>query len=218
MRQFCAANILRHIPGLRGVAKRVQTPLELFKLFFTNEMVDMIVRYTNDCIQPVLERFAPVLENGKSLYFHLVDHNDIKAFFGILHLRSAFHLNMRNTRNLWFHESVHDMFAAAMSWNRFCFICKFITFDGKRTCNDRWKNDKYAYMRELFEKMNVQNAKRRFPSPLLAIDETLYPYRGATGFKQYNPNKPAKYGLNPRRFLKKQQSFMSPELTSTLSI
>ena len=45
------------------------------------------------------------------------------------------------------------------------------------------------------QKMNVQNAKRRFPSPLLAIDETLYPYRGAIGFKQYKPNKRAKYGL-----------------------
>ena len=50
-------------------------------------------------------------------------------------------------------------------------------------------------MRELFKKMNVQNAKRRFPSPLLAIDETLYPSRGAIGFKQYNPNKRVKYGL-----------------------
>ena len=43
--------------------------------------------------------------------------------------------------------------------------------------------------------MNVQNVKYRFPSPLLAIDETLYPYRGAIGFKQYNLNKPANYGL-----------------------
>ena len=90
MRQCCAANILRHIPGPRGVAKRVQTPLESFKLFFTNEMVDMIVRYTNDYIQPVLESFAAVLENGKNLYFRLVDHIDIKAFFEILYLRSAF--------------------------------------------------------------------------------------------------------------------------------
>ena len=50
-------------------------------------------------------------------------------------------------------------------------------------------------MRELFEKMNVQNAKRWFPLPLLAINETLYPYHGAIDFKQYNPNKPVKYGL-----------------------
>ena len=118
-------------------------------------MVDMIVRYTNDCIQPVLERIAPVLENGKSLYFRLIEHIDIKAFFGILYLCSAFHLNMRNTPDLQFHESAHDIFVAAVSWNRFHFICKFITFGYKPTFNYRWKNDKYAYMRELFKKMNM---------------------------------------------------------------
>ena len=141
LRQFCASNILKHIPGPQGVAKRVQTFLESFKLFFTNEMQDMIVRYTSDCIQLVLKRFAPVLQNGKSLYFRLVDHIDIKVFFGILYLRSAFHSNMRNIRDLRFHESAHDIFAAAMSWNRFHFICKFITLmisqhatiDGKMT-------------------------------------------------------------------------------------
>ena len=34
----------------------------------------------------------------------------------------------------------------------------------------------------------------RCPSALLAVDETLYPYRGHIGFKQHNPQKPAKYG------------------------
>ena len=33
------------------------------------------------------------------------------------------------------------------------------------------------------------------PSPNLGVDETLYPYRGSTGIKQHNPNKPAKNGL-----------------------
>ena len=35
----------------------------------------------------------------------------------------------------------------------------------------------------------------RYLSALLTIDETLHPYCGYTGFKQYNPNKLAKYGL-----------------------
>ena len=43
--------------------------------------------------------------------------------------------------------------------------------------------------------MNERNAGITHPSLLLAIDEKLYPYRGDIGFKQYNPNKPAKYGL-----------------------
>ena len=38
----------------------------------------------------------------------------------------------------------------------------------------------------------------RYPSSYLAIDET-YPYCGRIGIKQYNPSKPAKYGLLYRR-------------------
>ena len=33
------------------------------------------------------------------------------------------------------------------------------------------------------------------PGDYLTIDETLYPTRGAFAFRQYNPNKPAKYGV-----------------------
>ena len=42
--------------------------------------------------------------------------------------------------------------------------------------------------------MNGKNARWRNPSELLALDETLYPYRGTIGFKQYNLSKPTKYG------------------------
>ena len=34
-----------------------------------------------------------------------------------------------------------------------------------------------------------------FVLPNLAIDESLYLYRGRIRIKQYNPSKPAKYGL-----------------------
>ena len=50
-------------------------------------------------------------------------------------------------------------------------------------------------MRELFELTNVGTVKCRYPTPMLSVDETLYPYHGTTGFKQDNPNKPVKYGL-----------------------
>ena len=57
------------------------------------------------------------------------------------------------------------------------------------------ENDKFACMREIFEAMNSRNASMRCPSAFLAVHETLYPYRSHTGFKQYNPQKPVKYGL-----------------------
>ena len=33
------------------------------------------------------------------------------------------------------------------------------------------------------------------PTPYVNVDTTLHPYHGRTGMKQYNPSKPAKYGL-----------------------
>ena len=50
-------------------------------------------------------------------------------------------------------------------------------------------------MRELVDNMNQKNVRMRHPSLLLAIRETLYWYLLQIGFKQYNPNKPAWYGL-----------------------
>ena len=82
-----------------------------------------------------------------------------------------------------------------MSLNRFSFITRFIQFDDRSTREERKMYDKFACFRDFFEKANENNAKWRYPSPYLAIDETLYPYRGQIGFKQYNPSKPVKYSL-----------------------
>ena len=112
-----------------------------------------------------------------------------------MYLRAAFRLNILDREVIWNHESAQDVIGATMLLHRFKFICCLIIFDHKETRNDRWKTDKFACMRKLFEDMNERNARMRHPSALLAIDETLFPYHSHIGFKQYNPNKPAKYGL-----------------------
>ena len=50
-------------------------------------------------------------------------------------------------------------------------------------------------MRELFEDCNTRFGKMLVPEDYLSLDETLYPMRTQIAFKQYNPNKPAKYGM-----------------------
>ena len=50
--------------------------------------------------------------------------------------------------------------------------------------------------------MNERNARMKHLFSLLAIDKTLYSYRGHSEFKQWNPNKTAKYGCNTLHLLK----------------
>ena len=61
-RQNEAPNILKHAPGPRGAVKRVQTPLDAFKSFFTCKVGVMIVKNTNNSMRPVLKRFTSVVE------------------------------------------------------------------------------------------------------------------------------------------------------------
>ena len=43
LRSRSAENILKNVPGLRGTANYVETPIESFRLFFTDEMVNNFV-------------------------------------------------------------------------------------------------------------------------------------------------------------------------------
>ena len=159
-------------------------------------------------MQPVIDKFScPLDDSTKYSHVKLVDRVDIEASIGILYLRAAFRLNILYREVIWNHESAHDIIGATMLLHRVKFICYLITFydEEARTRKDPWKTDKFTCMRELFEDMNERNARMRHPSPLLAIDETLYPYHGHIGVKQYNPNKPSKYGL----FLPKSLRFFN---------
>ena len=49
------------------------------------------------------------------------------------------------------------------------------------------------------------------PDDYIAIDETLYPTRGAISFKTYNKDKTAKYGLNFRSFGSSRRPYYIPE-------
>ena len=103
-------------------------------------MINNIVKYTNQNIKPAMERFVDVFdESNKYTHFRLVDSNEILEYIGLLYLRGALNVNLRNTRDSWFHKNSNDLFAATMLWNRFHFISKFITFDNKATRDDLWK-------------------------------------------------------------------------------
>ena len=84
-----------------------------------------------------MKKFGDVLhESDKYTHFRLVDSNGILAYNGLLYLRGALNVNLQNTHDLQFYENTNDLFAVTMSWNRFHFISKFITFDNKATRDD----------------------------------------------------------------------------------
>ena len=124
-----------------------------------------------------------------------MDLTELRAFIGIFYLRGANKKNLSLARDVFCHETSPEIFQATMGYHRYYFLVSFISFDDRATRAERFKSDKYACYRVVFESLNKRNAKLRVPSEYLTIDETLFPYRGRIGLKNYNPSKPARYGL-----------------------
>ena len=92
----------------------------------------------------------------------------------------------------------HPIFSASIGFNRLVFIKGIISFDDANTRQERWRTDRFAAFREIFEEFNKFCANNMSPDDYIAIDETLYPTRGGISSKTYNKDKPAKYSLNVR--------------------
>ena len=128
---------------------------------------------------------------------YATDEVEIRGLIGLLYYRAMFSQNLESIVHLFDedNESGHPVFGATMSRSRFAFLLGRLSFDDKTTRAERWQHDRFAAMRSIFEKFNLNCSKHMNPPEYLAIDETLYPSRGKIAFKQYNPMKPAKYGL-----------------------
>ena len=125
-----------------------------------------------------------------TLHFWLTSLIELKAYFGILDVRHALHLNKIDSDIVWYHGSSNPLFVCAMKRKRLS-----TQFDDVDTRSAPWKNDKFACFRHCFEQINNRFLALRLPFQHTAIDETLYPYRGSINFKQYNPSKPGRHGL-----------------------
>lgn len=114
------------------------------------------------------------------------DATEIKAFFGLMYLRSAEGKSLRCLKQIWNKKRGRPEFRATMSLQRFRFLSSHIRFDDKSTREERRKTDKFCLYRDIFEEFFGNCNLIMAPEVYLTIDETLFPLRGRFAFKQYN--------------------------------
>ncbi|KAK9704463.1 Transposase IS4 [Popillia japonica] len=82
-----------------------------------------------------------------------------------------------------------------MCEKRFSLLLQCLRFDYQQSRATRREVDKLAAIRGVFE-MFVENSLAIYvPVEYVTIDEKLETFRGRYSFRQYIPNKPAKYGI-----------------------
>ena len=177
-------------------ARSCKTPREVFDLFITRSMVDTVVQSTNKRIQETINKLGDALEDDDTKPFvRTTDAEEIYALFGLFYFRGLLGVNLKAVHRLFPDRYGHPVFGGTMSRNRFSFLSGHLCFDDPSTRRERWVTDRFAAFRNIFEEFNDNCSKHLIPSEYLSMDETLYPMRTRIAFRQYNPSKPAKYGL-----------------------
>lgn len=155
------------------------SPVELFELFFDEEVWSMIVDQTI------------VYSKSKGETSFTVTKEELKVFLGILLVsgivpvssRRLFWKNSPLTRN----EAVYN----AMRRNSFEKIMQFIHFADNSTLD---KADKYAKVRPLVKLISIRFISHFQPEKSLSHDEAMIEYFGKHGCKQCIRGKPIRFG------------------------
>lgn len=185
-----AENIISHLPGVKRIARDSKNPLDCWSLFIDNQMILDIAKYTSIKINQKATNYKD------KYYYKETNEVEIKAVFGLLYLAGMFRANHRNLEDFWRIDGTGmDIFAATMSAKRFMFLLTCLRFDNIENRAERQAVDKLAPIRAVFDKF-VNNCQQAYsPSEYLTLDEKLESFRGRCSFRQYIPNKPAKYGI-----------------------
>ncbi|CAK1592735.1 unnamed protein product [Parnassius mnemosyne] len=184
-------NIVRVQSGPREIAKTKATSLDCLSLFLDDEIVAMITDSTNKRILIEQNKYS------RDRDAKITDELEIKGLMGILYLCGSVKSGRENILQLFDAKKGTGMEAVYLTMNvqRFKFLMRNLRFDDPTTRAQRIMVDKLAPIRDLFQKIVKSFQKHYTPSSELTLDEQLIAYRGRCRFRQYIPNKPAKYGI-----------------------
>lgn len=183
-------NIVTQSSGVIGKARETKTILDAWQLYFPDFVIGEIVGHTNKYIQKLRTNYSRDRDAADT------NMEEIKALIGLLYLAGVLRSSHLNLRDLWAQDGTGvEIFRLTMGINRFQFLLRALRFDDLDDREERKKHDKLAPIRKFFDGF-VERCKANYAvCEFVTIDEMLEPFRGRCGFRQYMPNKPAKYGL-----------------------
>ncbi|XP_019697919.2 piggyBac transposable element-derived protein 4-like [Harpegnathos saltator] len=191
--QTAVRNILRQRAGAHRSTETLSI-CNTFKKIMSNEMIYIIVRYTNKKVLAMYEEYNNKYPEKEPRVWKNVTLNEMYAFLGILICAGANNSNTDHVEEMW-KSSSYPLYRATVGINRFKSIIRFIRFDDFNTRQQRLSEDKAAPIRDLWNMLNANLYAVYKPTENLTIDEQLFPFRGRTKFTQYIPSEPANYAI-----------------------
>uniref|UniRef100_A0A0K8W812 PiggyBac transposable element-derived protein 4 n=1 Tax=Bactrocera latifrons TaxID=174628 RepID=A0A0K8W812_BACLA len=182
--RYAMINIVRTARGPTRQKKSFYEPLECFNIFFTDEIISEVVRWTNtEIIQNRSDDMTSATVKETNV-------DEIRALIGILTLTAVLKDNHLTTEELF-----NARYTATMSRDRFDYLIRHLRMDDKALRPSLRPSDAFTPIRNIWNIFIKQCQSSYIPGSHITIDEQLLGFRGRCPFKMYIPNKPKKYGI-----------------------
>ena len=174
----------------------IHTIADAYHALFPDEMGQLIISNTNAKIQHIKDNLPWYYNRSdKNPFIRHLDERELYTYIGLHYARSILGQSMQSYKMLFSETSGHPVFSTTMSKHRFYFLYTVLSFDDPEKRCGLSRSHRFAVAHELTFIFNNRMKSVLVPSGYLAINETLYAMRHHINFRQYNPNKPAKYRL-----------------------
>ena len=177
-------------PGLKIQMNSTQ-PIDFFKLFSTDDLINMMVTETNRYADQEINKHRPLRRSSRLNLWKPVDHQEICKFLGILlHMGSV---KLPTFEHYWSTDILcrFPMFSKVMPRNIFQLILRFWHFLDNNTVGP----GRLRKIAPIAEHLNNTMNTIYILDKDLTIDESMMLWRRRLVFRQYIKNKRHKYGI-----------------------
>ena len=155
------------------------SPVTLFELFMTDKLIDHICKETN----------AYAAQKGNHTF--KIEPNELKSFLAVLLLSGYIPYPRRSMYWEMSSDSRNTIVASLFTRNRFLDVLHYLHLADNNSLNP---SDKFSKKNPLFKVINESCLQNLISEKNVSIDESMVPYYGRHGCKQYFQNKPVKFG------------------------
>ena len=145
----------------------------------TDKLIDHICKETN----------AYAAQKGNHTF--KTEPNELKSFLAVLLLSGYIPYPRRSMYWEMSSDSRNTIVTSLLTKNRFLDVLQYLHLADNNNLNP---SDKFSKMNPLFKMINDSFLQNFIPEKNVSNDESMVPYHGRQGCKQYIQNKPVKFG------------------------
>ncbi|KAK2575766.1 hypothetical protein KPH14_003655 [Odynerus spinipes] len=176
-----------NLPGIKANINNKSTILEIFQLFFSEDMLEHIVRESNNyyTAQNIDSRHSRLISWKNTTV------TEMYRFFAVSMLMSR--TKKLSIDEYWSTDELirTECFPKIMTRDRYVSLLQMLHFHNNETTNQ----DALIKIRSIIDRLRNPFSRAFYPNKHLCIDESLLLFKGRCFFKQYIPSKRSRFGI-----------------------